>query len=47
MFARAADPAVTTIRITLYRVGDPSPVVEALLQAASAGKRVVAAARAD
>ncbi|MEO8337297.1 MAG: polyphosphate kinase 1 [bacterium] len=38
----AADPAVTTIRITLYRVGDPSPVVEALLRAASSGKRVVA-----
>ena len=38
----AADPAVTTIRITLYRVGDPSPVVEALLRAARAGKRVVA-----
>jgi polyphosphate kinase len=38
----ADDPAVTTIRITLYRVGDPSPVVEALLHAASAGKRVVA-----
>ncbi|MEO5817065.1 MAG: polyphosphate kinase 1 [Gemmatimonadaceae bacterium] len=38
----AADPAVTTIRITLYRVGDPSPVVAALLHAASAGKRVVA-----
>ena len=38
----SADPAVTTIRITLYRVGDPSPVVAALLAAASAGKRVVA-----
>ncbi len=38
----AADSAVTTIRITLYRVGDPSPVVEALLRAANAGKRVVA-----
>ena len=37
-----ADPAVTTIRITLYRVGDPSPVVEALLAAAHAGKRVIA-----
>ena len=36
------DPAVTTIKITLYRVGDPSPVVEALLAAANAGKRVVA-----
>ncbi|MEO7455695.1 MAG: polyphosphate kinase 1 [Gemmatimonadaceae bacterium] len=38
----ADDPAVTTIRITLYRVGDPSPVVECLLAAARAGKRVVA-----
>lgn len=38
----AADPAVTTIKITLYRVGDPSPVVEALLNAVSSGKRVVA-----
>ena len=36
------DPAVTTIKVTLYRVGDPSPVVEALLAAAHAGKRVVA-----
>jgi polyphosphate kinase len=38
----AADPDVTTIKITLYRVGDPSPVVEALLAAAQAGKKVVA-----
>ena len=38
----AADPAVTTIKITLYRVGDPSPIVEALLAAATTGKRVVA-----
>ena len=36
------DPAVTTIKITLYRVGDPSPVVAALLHAAQSGKRVVA-----
>lgn len=36
------DPSVTTIKITLYRVGDPSPVVAALLDAAKAGKRVVA-----
>ncbi len=38
----SADPAVTTIKVTLYRVGDPSPVVQALLAAAQAGKRVVA-----
>ena len=38
----SVDPAVTTIKVTLYRVGDPSPVVEALLAAAHAGKRVVA-----
>jgi polyphosphate kinase len=38
----AADPDVTTIRITLYRVGHPSPVVDALVAAAHAGKKVVA-----
>ncbi len=38
----AADPDVTTIKTTLYRVGDPSPVVEALLAAARAGKQVFA-----
>ena len=38
----ADDPDVTTIKITLYRVGDPSPVVDALLRAAASGKRVVA-----
>lgn len=37
----ADDPGVTTIKITLYRVGDPSPVVETLLAAARNGKRVV------
>jgi polyphosphate kinase len=37
----AADPEVTTIKITLYRVGRDSPVVESLLDAARAGKRVV------
>ncbi|HKH94152.1 MAG TPA: polyphosphate kinase 1 [Gemmatimonadaceae bacterium] len=38
----AADPAVTTIKITLYRAGDPSAVVDALLAAARAGKKVAA-----
>jgi polyphosphate kinase len=38
----ANDPDVTTIEITLYRVGDPSLIVEALVSAARAGKRVVA-----
>lgn len=38
----AADPDVTSIRTTLYRVGNPSPVVEALLHAARSGKQVFA-----
>jgi polyphosphate kinase len=38
----ANDDAVTTIKITLYRTGMPSPVVEALLAAAALGKKVVA-----
>lgn len=38
----STDPAVTTIKVTLYRVGEFSPVVDALLVAARAGKRVVA-----
>ncbi len=38
----AADPAVTHIAITLYRIASPSAVVEALLRAARAGKRVTA-----
>ncbi len=36
----AADPAVTSISATLYRVGNPSPIVDALLTAARAGKHV-------
>jgi polyphosphate kinase len=38
----AADPHVTTMASTLYRVGNPSPVAGALLLAAQAGKRVFA-----
>ena len=38
----AADPQVTSMATTLYRVGNPSPIVEALLAAASTGKRVFA-----
>ena len=38
----AADSQVTSIRTTLYRVGNPSPIVEALVAAARAGKSVFA-----
>ena len=38
----AHDPAVLAIKITLYRVGHNSPVVEALLTAAREGKQVAA-----
>jgi len=38
----ARDPAVLAIKITLYRVGRNSPVVEALLDAVREGKQVAA-----
>lgn len=38
----ADDPAVISLKLTLYRTGESSPVVAALLRAAAAGKEVVA-----
>jgi polyphosphate kinase len=38
----ADDPAVTNIKITLYRIGNSSGVAEALIDAARRGKKVVA-----
>jgi polyphosphate kinase len=38
----AADPLVTAIKMTVYRAGEKSPIIAALIDAASAGKDVVA-----
>lgn len=38
----ADDPDVTTIKLTLYRAGERSPVVDALMRAALSGKEVSA-----
>ncbi|MDH4466666.1 MAG: polyphosphate kinase 1 [Bacteriovoracaceae bacterium] len=41
VLAAAADPSVRSIKMTLYRTGDKSPFIGALIRAAESGKHVV------
>ena len=41
--AAAADPATVVVKMTAYRIGDDTPFVKSLIQAAEAGKQVACA----